>query len=245
MLWAAMALAAALLTGTVLYDNGPFVTHAGTGVGGADESWLQSSLGMNTYGYSNVAGWFRWVAEDFTVPPDRTWSIETVTVYAYQTGAPTSPSTMTAVRILIWDGVPDSLSANLVYGDEETNRQTSSEWTSCYRTLDTASGTSSLRPIMASTCELSPPAELAAGTYWIAWQATGSLESGPWVPPIAIMGQTITGNALQSMDGGATYAALVENAVSTPQGLPFVLEGTETDTPVERTSWGAVKALFR
>jgi hypothetical protein len=226
----------------VLYDNGPFVTHTGTGVGGADESWLQSSLLMSAYGFNHTADASQWVAEDFTVPTGRTWGIGSVTLFAYQTGAATAPSTMTAVHIQIWDDVPGTPSATLVYGDEVTNRLTSSEWTSCYRVPDTASGGNSQRPIMANTCELAPPAELGAGTYWIAWQSSGSLTSGPWVPPITIMGQTTTGNALQSTNGGVSYAPVVDFGTSTPQGLPFVLE---TDTPVERTTWGAVKALYR
>ncbi len=38
---------------------------------------------------------------------------------------------------------------------------------------------------------------LAQGTYWVQSATDGSLASGPWAPPITILGQTTTGNALQ------------------------------------------------
>lgn len=239
MFWSAMVLAAALLTGDVLHDNGPFVTHVGTGEGGADESLLQGSLGLTTYGFSHAVAVSHWVADDFAVPAGETWDIGTITFFAYQSYAPTSPSTMTTVHLQIWDDVPGTPAADLVYGDAVTNRLTSSEWASCYRVQATNGGTA--RPIMVDTCELSPAAVLGEGTYWIAWQTGGTLTSGPWVPPITILGQTTTGNALQSADGGVTYAPLLDTGFA--QGLPFILE--ETDTPVERASWGSVKALFR
>ena len=39
------------VAGPLLYDNGPLVNSRGTGAGGADESVLQTTLGMNTYGF--------------------------------------------------------------------------------------------------------------------------------------------------------------------------------------------------
>ena len=67
---------------------------------------------------------------------------------------------------------------------------------------------------------------LMPGTYWIEWQADGSLGSGPWAPPITIDGVDTTGNALQSVDGGATYAPAEDGSTLTQQGFPFIIVGT-------------------
>jgi len=69
-----------------------------------------------------------------------------------------------------------------------------------------------------------------AGTYWLDWQTGGSGASGPWAPPISMLGVTTTGNAIQF--DGASWTALVD--VGT-QGLPFVIEGVVV--PVELQSF--------
>ena len=51
---------------TVLWDNGPFITHYGTGFGGADESLVQTSLGMVAWGWLDEDPYR--VADEFTVP---------------------------------------------------------------------------------------------------------------------------------------------------------------------------------
>ncbi|MFH1680396.1 MAG: hypothetical protein ABIH26_07110 [Candidatus Eisenbacteria bacterium] len=226
----------------VLYDNGPFVNMPGGGWGGADASVLQNStLLMNTLGFGHQVYYNYLVTDDFTVPAGDMWSVETITFFAYQTGAPTSPSTMTAVHVQIWDNPPDMPGANLVFGDLVTNRLTGTAWSNCYRVTETTL-TATNRPIMADVC--SAPVVLGPGTYWVAWQTDGTLTSGPWAPPIAIWGQPTTGNGEQSLDGGVTYAPAVDSGSLTPQGFPFIISGTNL-TGTEESTWGQVKALFR
>jgi hypothetical protein len=67
---------------------------------------------------------------------------------------------------------------------------------------------------------------LPAGTYWLAWQTDGTLASGPWAPPITIVGQTTTGNGLQSLAGTTTFAPANDGGTLTQQGFPFILEGS-------------------
>ncbi|MBM3320008.1 MAG: hypothetical protein FJY73_04965 [Candidatus Eisenbacteria bacterium] len=226
----------------VLYDNGPLVNSPGTGFGGADESVLQSNLGMNTLGFGHQAQLQYLVTDDFTVPPGDSWNISTITFFAYQTNAVTNPSTMTAVYVEIWNGVPDAPGAVRIFGDKTTNRLVSSQWSNIYRVSSTAQGATN-RPIMANVC--SAPVVLGPGTYWIAWMTDGTLSSGPWAPPITINGQTTTGNGEQSLDNGATFEPALDSGTSTPQGFPFVIEGTSGSTSVEEKSWGAVKSQFR
>ena len=64
---------------------------------------------------------------------------------------------------------------------------------------------------------------LGEGTYWINWATDGSASSGPWAPPVSILGSTTTGDGLQSTDSGASYAPVVDVG---GQGFPFIVEGT-------------------
>lgn len=229
-------------TRAVLHDNGPFVTHIGTGVGGADESVLQSvTLLMNTLGFGHQVLSDNRVADDFTIPDGETWDISQITFFAYQTNSPTS-STITAVHFEIWDGVPGT--GTLVFGDMATNRLVGSAWTGVYRVSETSIGTSSARPIMANICSPMAPLQLSGGTYWIAWQTGGTLSSGPWAPPITITGQGNTGNGRQSLAGGA-YDPVTDSGNLAPQGFPFVIEGSTGPISVEPTTWSNIKALYR
>lgn len=207
----------------LLHDNGPMITHPGGGAGGADASALQSALGMNTYGIGHQALYDYRIADQFEVTDPGGWDIDTITFFAYQTNSPTDPSPITAVNYVVWDGVPGAPGSSILFGDYATNRLISSAWSNIYRVLDTAL-TNTTRPIMADT--VSGGFHLDPGTYWLDWQSDGSLSSGPWAPPITLLGQTTTGDGLQSLDGGATWAAALDTGTNTPQGLPFIIEGS-------------------
>jgi hypothetical protein len=96
----------------------------------------------------------------------------------------------------------------------------STGWSNIYRTLDT-SLTDTQRPIM--TVVVTVNTTLPPGTYWLDWQIGGTLASGPWAPPISILGQATTGNALQYANG--VWAAVVDPGTNTTQGFPFQILG--------------------
>src|SRR4030067_1536487 len=50
--------------------------------------------------------------------------------------------------------------------------------------------------------------------------------SGPWAPPITILGQITTGNALQYTSSSGAWAPALDTGTDTQQGFPFVIEGT-------------------
>ncbi|HOC42238.1 MAG TPA: hypothetical protein PKJ99_04385 [Thermoanaerobaculales bacterium] len=206
----------------VIYDNGPLVTHPGGGAGGADASALQTALGMNTYGAGAQFSAGNRVADDFTVTDSGGWAIETITFFTYQTGSGTT-STITGLNLRIWDGPPNA-GGSVVWGDTSTNIMASTTWSMDYRVLDTAL-TNADRPIMAVVGTVNTV--LPAGTYWLDWQFDGTLSSGPWQPPISILGQTTTGNAMQYTSTG--WANLTDTGTLTPQGLPFVIEGSASE----------------
>jgi hypothetical protein len=221
----------------LLWDNGPLVTHPGGGAGGADASALQITLTMNTYGFGHQADLGYRVADDFTVGGSSSWRIDRITFFAYQTDGPVSPSPITGVYYQIWDGPPDVITSTVVFGDLTTNRLLNTTWSNIYRVSD-ANLLSPIRPIYADTA--SAGVILPPGTYWIEWMTDGDTSySGPWAPPISILGQTTTGNALHETGGG--WAPANDSGTITQQGLPFVIEGRVIE-PIEITFDATVTA---
>lgn len=229
---------------TVLVDNGPLITSAGTGIGGADESVLQSvSLSMNTLGFTVSQPTFR-LADDFTLASDA--RVDDCTFFAYQTGAGPGPSTITAGTLRVWDGPPAAVGSNIVFGDTVTDRFISSSFSNILRVTETTTGTTNNRSIMATSLDLGG-LDLTAGTYWLDWSLTGSVAfSGPFGPPITIVGQTTTGDGSQSGDAGATYAPILDGITGTAQGLPFVCTGAfpSGDLPVPTLDWRGLAILL-
>ena len=218
-----------------LYNNGiasgglgvgGIVTHPEGGLDGFDASMVQTStLSMSTYGFSvGVATGFT-IADDFTVPANTYWTIESLVFYAYQTGS-TTASTLNDLRVQIWNGAPNS-GGSVIFGDLVTNIMSNTSWTGVYRVLDT-DPTSSTRPVMMIHAEVGTPLVLEEGTYWIEAMVGGTLGSGPFAPPITILGQSTTGNALQYIVASTTWQDLMDTGSITAQGFPFVVYGQAT-----------------
>jgi len=223
----------------VLYDNGPLVTHPAGGAGGADASAVQTALTMSLYGFGWQNNLGTRLADDFVVTDPAGWQIDDVTFFGYQTGSPTT-STYTGVYIQIWDGAPNA-GGTVIWGDLTTNRLLTTGWTNIYRVLDT-NLIDTNRPVMEVVATIGTT--LAQGTYWFDFSATGSLSSGPWAPPISILGTTATGNALQYTTTAGAWSAALDTGSGSQQGLPFIIEGFPCSTPVEQSTWGSIKNLY-
>ena len=215
-------------TKDILWDNGPLVTEPGGGSGGTDYSALQdASLGMGTYGFGGSLSSGYSICDDFDVTG--TWTINSITFYAYQTGSG-PPSTLNHVAAQVWDGDPTS-GGTVIWGDLTTNIMLSTEWTNIWRVLESSPGEN--RPIMQIVADFGG-LSLSDGTYWVEYNVDGTGSSGPWLPPITILGQTTTGNAYQNV--GGTYQATEDVG---PQGFPFLVEGTTgpgLDPPTDLTA---------
>ncbi len=223
-----------------LYSNGPLVNSVGTGAGGLDESILQNgTLGLTTLGSGHQLSTGNRVADDFTITgPD--WTITNITFYAYQTGE--IASTITAVNLRIWDGVPGAMGSNIIFGDNTTNRMVSTVNSNILRVDEGSTGVATNRQIAAS--DVAVNITLPAGTYWLDWQSDGSGASGPWAPPITINGQVTTGNAMQFTTSSGAWGALTDGGTATAQGLPFIIQGSAGPTPVPAISWGGLVLLL-
>jgi hypothetical protein len=212
----------------ILYDNGPLESQPGLSI-------LDTTLGMSVYGFGHQTSAGNWIADEFFIPVGETWEIDEITFFAYQTGSPTNPSTMTAVYLEIYNGSPDDPASIPIWGGAAVNVLTSSMWTGLYRVPD-YDLVATNRPIMANTCYIGTT--LTAGEYWLVWQSDGSGASGPWAPPITIPGQIGTGNALQNT---GTWGPVLDVE---QQGFPFIIEGVHP-SPVAEETWSSVKAMFR
>jgi len=208
----------------LLYDNGPLVTHPGGGLGGADASALQTTLGMGTYGFGAQVSAGNSVADDFTISGSA-WDIGEIDFFSYQTGSGPNPS-INDVRVQIWDGPPNAGGA-VIYGDLTTNVLYSASFTNIYRVLDTDLLNGD-RPVMLVTVLLPTVLTLQPGTYWLHWQLGGSGSfSGPWVPPVTVLGSTGTGNALQYTSTG--WAPIMDIG---PQDMAFLISGPQAGPAV-------------
>ena len=212
---------------SLLYDNGPLVTHPGGGFGGADASALQSTV-LNSYGSNQNATLNYRIADDVVVIGGA-WTIDSVAFFGYQTGS-TTTSTFTSVHLQIWNGPPNESGSTIVFGDLTTDRMIRTAFSNIYRSIIT-NLTASDRPIMRNVVQVGTI--LQPGTYWLDWNMTGSLASGPWQPSVTILGQYVTGNGRQFT--GSAWQAIRDSIApgsGNPQGVPFLVYGTASSSPL-------------
>ncbi len=221
----------------ILYDNGPLVNSPGTGVGGADESVLQNvSLGMSTLGFdSSVDSGFR-VADDFSAFGADLHVVE-FRFYAYQTESGPGNSTINTLNICIWRGEPGN-GGVLHWGDCASNELASTSDTGILRVTEETSGMNDDRAIFKLVVEYPVNPHFTNDTFWLDWQVDGTLDEGPFSPPVTITGACETGNAIQSFDNGATWVPALDEATGCRQAIPFQLYGYFY-VPVELVSFTA------
>lgn len=172
-----MAFAGMAFAAPLNYNNGPLQTEAAGGSGGAPRSTLQTALGLNVFGFGHQVTANNRVADDFTVPAGRKWTINSIRFFGYQTGA-TAPS-MTALNFEIRE---TTLTGTLKFGDTTTNRLSGVAFANLFRVTDTAP-TDANRRIQVLTANISGGVVLNAGTYWINCRKAAPLPPAPGLPP--------------------------------------------------------------
>lgn len=260
----AVALVASALPSSadLLWDNGPLLTgtlggsdvsraeSTGTASGGA----VNSTAGFLADNAADASGGPSHIADDFTIDPGFTWTINSLTFYAYQTGSGTT-STITGLFFKLYSSTPTHPDDTGVFGDFTTNRMSSTSFTNIYRIFQSAASLDTNRPIMQVTADLGSPIVLGAGTYTMAWAFTGSIVSGPWQP--LVTPSPLTANALYSQDSVSSgnfsplRSSITDNGVATGSFLnydvPFKIEGTAVPEPGSMIALavGAVGLLAR
>ncbi len=227
----ASTLTLALLVGTPavaqpkVYDNGPAITDPGAGAGGADASALQSLLGMQSLSFGCQVAQNNRLADDFTIEACEGWKLNSFEFLAYQTGAGTGETTFTSANVRIWKGKPGEAGSVVVFGDTSTNRMVSSTWSNIYRVTDTTLLVNS-RPYFKNVCDLGGVVLKGPETYWIDWQADGTIFSGPFIGSVSIKGQVQKpgSNAVQFLGATGSWSPVVDNGIGKPtQDFPFKL----------------------
>lgn len=203
------------------------ITHPGAGPGGADASRVQNAtlmLRSNGFSAADSAGFT--VADDFTLTEPAV--ITGVTAFAYQTESSTT-STLNHFAFRIWNGDPLVVGSAPIAGDLATNRLTATAFTGIYRDLETMPGDGT-RPVMSATAGGLDIA-LPAGTYWLEVQIGGLLSSGPWVPPLTLLGAVSFPGANGRQFRSSWNPIDDTQDGDQPQGLPFQVTGTMAPAP--------------
>jgi subtilisin family serine protease len=195
----------------LLHDNGPFINSLGTGVGGADESVVQTGLGMDTTGW--VLSSPQRLADQFTVPAGQTWRLKEIQIFTGEWDT-TTESAISVMSLRVWNGKPGVPGSAVLYGDTTTNRLVRSEWVHSYRRHPIYPDK---YPIVMNT--LAVDLNLPSGTYWLDW-GSPSIYLGF---PLTIAGQTTTGDAIWGAE--SSWATMSDFGTNTPQGLPFLVKG--------------------
>ncbi|MGH7242743.1 MAG: PEP-CTERM sorting domain-containing protein [Phycisphaerales bacterium] len=191
----------------VLYNNGPVFDVPGA----PNLSVLTPPSTTLGAGAQTTAG--NAVADNFTA--GSTWNVTKLTFYMYQTGAANFSFTGMNYQIANTNG--DAISWT---GSAVTNGGLQA-----YRVTSTTL-TNRDRPIFA--IDVAVNLVLGPGSYVLRWQASGTLASGPWQPPVVPTNGG--GNATQSLAGGA-FAALTDAGSGFGLELPFTISGTEVPAP--------------
>ncbi|MBA3682342.1 MAG: T9SS type A sorting domain-containing protein [Bacteroidetes bacterium] len=211
---------------TLLINNSSLTTHPGAGPSGTDVSATQTALGATLFGSGQNRATGYWMASKIIVPASG-WMIDSLITYGYQTGS-SLVSTFTGLYCYIGADSSSKPSSTVVIGSKTTNAMVSSVFSGIYRLPnETAPFTNTTRPIMKIKSTLT--GSLSAGTYWVTWNATGSLASGPWNPPITVLGNLNTGTGTSDFQFVPTatpspvWSPVMDG--TSPQGLPFKLYG--------------------
>lgn len=212
-----------------LVNKSQLVNYPGGGFGGADASATQTVIGHTLYGSGNQNSLNNWMAEQIIVPASG-WTVDSLIVYGYQTGSSTV-STFTGLYAFISADSSGLPSYTPVIGNRTTSSMIGGTFSNIYRAPDESPTglTNTQRPIMKLKSNIS--GNLTAGTYWVVWSTTGSLSSGPWCPPVTILNQTSTGNAMQFLGTSSTWTTMVSGGFN--QGAPFILHGKITTSVKE------------
>jgi hypothetical protein len=256
------ALAATVLAGNALadtlYNNGPFITNptggtgsiAGLPISNPDPFTFPGVTGtFYTTGVAATVATNTAAAEDFTVPAGEVWDLDSVTLYAFQTGQTTA--TVHHIHINLWTAPPFDAGSPPPLPDPLPQPILASPLVIpagtgvfvCHR-QGSATSTSTSRPVFAYTVSLDGlpnGGRLGPGTYWLEWSFDGALSPSQNVfQPLVSPRTARTGHNARlknSLDGSTTgpidwfegregYSAGLSDGRA--YEIPFILSGTST-----------------
>ncbi|MDR0364398.1 MAG: choice-of-anchor J domain-containing protein [Bacteroidales bacterium] len=208
---------------SIVFSNGPIITHPGQGYNGADVSVMGDGatmigfIGNQELNYS--------IADDFTLTSAT--QIDSIQFYTVQTlvSDPAPNANVKEIYIQIYDAAPNA-GGQVIWGDMTTDRKKQVIFPNYYRapeydiTINTV-------PIMRTTANIGT--SLSAGTYWIEVTVTSIIPANPpqnariVFPPVTIPGQASVGNALWKVDG--VWQDMIDEGNNGHGGLPMEMYG--------------------
>lgn len=210
------------LTG-LLYDNGPIFNSAGTGAGGADESYPVSPVSNLAIASSTPAR----IADDFIIT-DNAWDIDSISFFDIIPFCPVNQFAYSAYYVRIWNGKPGENGSHVVWGDRTNNKLSSTVWSNAYR-VDPQYPGSTTYPIFKNTCS-TEGLILNAGHYWVEAQAYSSEVPTTYAPPVATM-HPATGNATWLNEKTNVWQDWQSNTY--PLGMPFLVFGSTVNMNID------------
>ena len=164
-----------------IYSNGPYVTHPGAHVTGADVSLAQDETypGYTALGFA--AGPAYRLADDFSIPLGHVFIVDSLVLYAYQTGS--GDAAFTDARVSIWLGPPEGTGSSKVFDGTATNVLVSSQ-PDAYRAAQSMNNEFSNTDRRIKRLSIAVPSlALTSAQYWVDWQLTGPLAGETHTPP--------------------------------------------------------------
>jgi hypothetical protein len=216
-----------------LYTNGPVSTGTTTSngiVAPAGYAWSEG-VANASLGFSAMSG-FNTLADNFTVPAGKTWTLTGAAFFPYQPGYTGSTSPLTALYVRIWKGAPNDVGSTLVFGDLTTNRLASGSDAQVYRIVQDAVGTT--RHVWRAEATITPALTLGPGTYWVEWaSAAGSTH---FYAPVTLPGANQVAGADAQQSSFDSWTSLTD--VGASLDFPFQLL-SNAPLPVTLTAFSA------
>jgi hypothetical protein len=224
----------------LLHDNGQWITGIGNGFGGANTSQIASGGSLFGSNINTAVPFFS--ADDFTIIPGHTWTLNSFSFYTYQTqSVNNTTSTITSARVAIFNAAPTNTTQGLISGSLASNGNIlSNAWSGVYRVSTDLTNTQ--RAVMKVTVDLGGVV-LGAGTYWIAWGAAGTVNSGPWGVPLSPVKPG--SNALRWSSQNSAWEPVIDAGNSSPVDFAFEIEGSAVvPEPASMLALGGALAAF-
>lgn len=210
-----LLLATALAAAGMCSHAGPIFSN-GSAIGANGRSVL--APGAVTQGFGMQASSNNAVADDFTVAVGESWDITSIDFFAYQASAKAF-----TLQNVFWSIVTGDVNGGAVVASGTT--ALTNGGLLGYRVAANALGNTT-RPIYLAQADVAD-FSLDAGHYWLRWNMSGSLSSGPWQVPTA---DGRAGNSMQSGAGGP-FVPLIDAGSRTNVELPFALNGASNVVP--------------
>lgn len=189
----------------ILVANGPVVDGSGL-------SLIRPGGGFFGFGAQSTVP--NLVADDFVVPAGVSWNVSDISFYAYQSGA----GGIFTFQDATWSIISGDVNTGVIVASG-TNAVTNAGLLGYRVTSTTQSDTN--RAIFEVNADV-PDFTLTSGNYFLRWGLSGSLASGPWLPPTS---DGAIGNALQSSAGGP-FNPVVDTGDSLGVTFPFAINST-------------------